>query len=265
MKKVIVELLIIACIFVTFWFALSKLDWMSIFRIEQISQRTEKKIGDLFVDIIKKSEIEITSSSVRYPIDSMLTRICVKNNIDKKQIKYHIIQKDEINAFALPNNHIVIYTGLIKACENESELCGVLCHEMAHLQKKHVMNKLIKDVGLSVLISMANGNGNGEMIKKTIQHLSSTAYDRNLESEADITAVDYLVKANIDPEPFANFLFRQADEEKIPSQLYWISTHPESKERSQKIIAHIKSKSIIKAPILEDSTWKLLKKKLQEE
>jgi len=77
--------------------------------------------------------------------------------------------------------------------------------------------------------------------------LSSSAYDRELETEADLTAVDYLIKAGIGPEPFANFLYRLGDESKVvPKQIYWISTHPESKERAEKMIEHIKESGYIK-------------------
>lgn len=264
MKKAILEFAIFASILLIVWFAISRVDWMTVFKVEQVSRNTEKKIGDLFVDMLKKSDIEISTPSVKLPIDSLLSRICESNNIDRSKIKIHIFQKDEANAFALPNNHIVVYTSLIKACKNESELCGVMCHELAHLQKKHVMNKLVKDIGLSVVISMAGGKGNGEIVKKAIHQLSSTAYDRKLETEADLTAVDYMIRADIDPEPFADFLVRLTDDENLPSQLYWISTHPQSKERSEQIKHRIKGQNTVKVPILKASTWELLKKKVQE-
>lgn len=264
MKKALLELVIIAGIFFVVWFAISRVNWMTVFRVEQVSQKTEKKVGDLFIDMIKKSEIEITSPSVILPLDSMLTRICESNNINKNKIKLHVIQKDETNAFALPNNHIVVYTSLITACKNEDELCGVLCHELAHLQKKHVMNKLVKDIGLSMIISMAGGNGNGEIVKKAIHQLSSTAYDRKLETEADMTAVDYLINAHLNPEPFADFLYRLSEDEKLPAQLYWISTHPESKERAKQITNRMKGQKVNEVPILQESGWDLLKKNIKE-
>ena len=109
------------------------------------------------------------------------------------------------------------------------------------------MNKLVKEIGLSVLISMSTGNGNAETIKAAIKQLSSSAYDRKLETEADLAAVDYLIKAGIDPKPFANFIYRLPDKSKnLPHQIYWISTHPESKERAEKIIERIKGKSFLK-------------------
>jgi len=247
MKKVLIELVFTVAIMVAVWFGLSQVDWMKLLNIEEATQNTEEKIGDLFWKMIKNTESEITSDSIVTPVDSMLTKICVANSIDRAKIKLHLLRKDEVNAFALPNNHLVVFSGLITSCENEAELYGVLGHELAHMEKNHVMNKLIKEMGLSVLISMSTGNGNAEIMKEALKHLSSTAYDRKLETEADLTALDYLEKAGINPEPFANFLYRLADQTKnLPSQIYWISTHPESKERAEKIIEHIKGKEFPK-------------------
>lgn len=264
MKKILIELLLTIAIIAAVWFGLSQVDWMKLLKVEQTTQNTEEKIGDLFWKMLKNSESEITSDSITTPVDSMLTRICTANSIAREKVKLHLLRKDEVNAFALPNNHLVIYSGLITACENEAELYGVLGHELAHMEKNHVMNKLIKEVGLSVLISMSTGNGNAEIMKEALKHLSSTAYDRSLETEADLTAVDYLDKAGIDPEPFANFLYRLADETKIlPSQIYWISTHPESKERAEKIIERIKGKTFPKAEAKDSVRFKGLKDKLR--
>jgi predicted Zn-dependent protease len=236
---------------------------MKLLDIEQTTQNTEEKIGDLFWKMLKSSETEISSDSIVAPVDSMLTRICTTNSIDRKKVKLHLLRKDEINAFALPNNHLVVFSGLIAACENEAEFYGVIGHELAHMEKNHVMNKLVKEIGLSVLISMSTGNVNAEVIKETLKHLSSTAYDRSLETEADLTAADYLINAGIEPEPFANFLYRLADETKnLPNQIYWISTHPESKERAEKIIEHIKGKSFPKAEAKDSLRFERLKERV---
>jgi predicted Zn-dependent protease len=264
MRKLIFELLVFVALLGSVWFLLSKVDWMTIFKVEKTTQNMEEKIGDLFWDLLKKNGNEITADSILSPVDSMLNQICTKNKIKRTGIKFHLVPNHEINAFAFPGNHLVVYTGLISSCENEAELCGVLCHEIAHMEKRHIMNKLVKDFGLSVLVSMSTGNGNSEVIKEAIKNLSSTAYDRNLENEADMTAVGYLIKANIDPEPFANFLYRLSNiDEKLPAQIYWISTHPDSKERAEKIIETIKNKTFLKIPIIGDSNWALLKKRLK--
>jgi len=265
MRKVLIELVISVLLLLGVWVLLSQIDWMTLFKIDQTTKNTEEKVGDLFWELLNKSETEISSTSVIAPIDSMLSLICTKNNIDRNRIKFHLLRKDEINAFVLPNNHLVVYTGLISACENEAELYGVICHEMAHMGKNHVMNKLVKEIGLSVLISMSTGNGNSEMMKGVLKQLSSSAYDRSLETEADLTAVDYMVMAGINPEPFANFLYRLSDETKnLPHQIYWISTHPESKERAEKVIEFLNNRTFLKTAKMDSLKFEGLKERVRE-
>ncbi len=260
MKKILFQLLTILFLFYLTWFSLNQIDWMHIFSIEQKTKKIEEKLGDLYWDFLKKTGNEIQSLSIESKIDTLLDHICLKNEIDRTKIKFHLLKKDDVNAFALPDNHLIVYSGLIEECENEEELSGVLCHEIAHMEKQHVMKKLGKEVGLAVLVSMTAGSGNFEVIKSTLKLLSSSAYDRNLESEADITAVEYLIKANINPEPFANFLFRLSKKEgNFPKQVYWISTHPDSEERYVKIIQYIKDKDITKNTLLTSEQWNSLK------
>ena len=86
-----------------------------------------------------------------------------------------------------------------------------------------------------------------------------------METAADIQAVEYLIKANIDPEPFANFLYKLADEESESMKyLSWISTHPDSKERAEYIIEYCRDKNIKSHPVITQETWDKLKESLQE-
>ena len=142
-------------------------------------------------------------------------------------------------------------------------MCGVISHEIAHVELNHVMKKLVKEIGLSVLISMTTGN-DGAVIKETAKMLSSSAFDRNLEKEADIKAVDYLITAKVNPEPFANFLYKLSDKEhEATKYLTWISTHPDSKERAENIIEYCKDKLTDYKPILNNETWEKLKEELK--
>lgn len=261
LQKAIFQFLVLVALFFGTWFGLQQINWMKVLRIEQNKKTLEQKLGDQFWDFYSKTETEVRSPFVVKAIDSLVTRLCTSNNLDRSKIKVHILEKDEINAFALPNDHLVVYTGLIAAAENEAELLGVLGHEIAHIEKSHVMKKLSKEIGLSVLVSMSAGSAGGEVVKKALKLLSSTAYDRDLEREADQTSVEYLLKAKVNPEPLAQFFFRLAEKEKdTPEQAYWISTHPDSKERAIAIINFIKDKPDTNyTHILSDKDWAKLK------
>lgn len=264
MKKLIIQSFTGVLLFFLTWFALAQINWVSIFNTDKATDKTEEKLGTLFWDIIKKTEKENKTPSVTATVDTIVNKICVANAIDRKSIKVHIIEKNEINAFALPNGHLVIYTALLANSDSPEELSGVICHEIAHIELNHVFKKLIKEVGISVLISTSTGNRNTEVIQETLKTLSSTAFDRGLEKEADIKAVDYLVNTKINPEAFANFLYKLSDSEKETAKyLTWISTHPESKERSKYIVEYCKKKNANYKKILNTKNWNKMQEDLK--
>ncbi len=263
MKKIFFQGSISILLFFGTWFVLTKIDWVSVFKVQKATDKTEEKLGDLFWKIVQETEKENKIPFVVNSIDSIVNQICTSNKIDRKGIKIHIINKDDVNAFALPNGHLIIYSGLIKNSDNQEELSGVVSHEIAHINLNHVMKKLVKEIGLSVLISMTTGNSGYEVIKETAKMLSSSAFDRSLEKEADIKAVDYLVQAKINPEPFAEFLFKLSDEENTATKyLTWISTHPDSRERAEYIIEYSKDKKSKFSSVIALETWDRLKGKL---
>jgi beta-barrel assembly-enhancing protease len=256
MKKLLFQALAIIVLFFLTWSAINTVDWMTIFKVKQRTETIEEKLGELFWDLFKSSQNEIKDKEILDVIDSILTKICTVNDIDKSQLKLHVLDNSEVNAFALPDKHLVIYTGLITSLDNAFELSGVISHELAHIESNHVMKKLIKEVGLSVLISMTTGNSGSDIIQMSSKILSSTAYDRSLEREADILAADYLMKANVDPEHLANFLFRiSIENHTFPQQLTWISTHPDAKERAMYIIEYAQGKTFETDSILSNNTW----------
>ena len=265
MKKLLIQGVVVILSFIGSWVALKQIDWVDVFRINRVTDQTEQKLGDKFWEVFQQSEKEIQNVHVVNSLDSIVQTICKANNIDQDRLKIHILEKSDINAFALPNGHLVVYSGLILNSDNPEELAGVISHEIAHIELNHVMKKLVKEIGLSVLISMTTGNGGAEIIKETARMLSSTAFDRGLEKDADIKAVEYLVKAKINPEPFANFLYKLSITESNSMQYFdWINTHPDSKERSEYIIQYSKSKQADYLPVLTKEQWSRAKTELEK-
>ncbi len=265
MKKSIIQGIFIIALFFSIYGILSMVDWISFFKIETITEKSEAKIGDLFWKMFQENEKENKNAYLNHSVDSIIDKICFANKIDRKIVKLHIVNKAEINAFALPGGHLVVYSGLITHSENQEELSGVLCHEIGHIALNQVMKKLVKEVGISVLISMSTGNTGTQVIRETAKKLSSTAFDRSMEKEADLKAVDFMIQAEINPLPFADFLNTLADKEPEDLKYFsWINTHPDSKERSKYIIEYAKGKSFHKKSILHTSTWEKIKKDIQE-
>src|SRR5688572_11563874 len=119
MGKLLIQLTIMVVAFFAIWWSLHQIDWMQTLQVEKIGKFTEEKLGKLYWDVFKRMEDEENNEKIIASVDSLLYKICTHNGIDHDQIKLQIVNKDEINAFALPNHHLVLFTGLIRDCKNE--------------------------------------------------------------------------------------------------------------------------------------------------
>lgn len=259
MKKILGQGLVVVGLFLGTWWLLSKIEWVSIFRIEKISREAEKKLGALMLEVFQQDSKQIKDSFATRTLDSVVNRICMANGIDRTTINVHLLASKDINAFALPDGHLVVYGGLIADAKNPEELAGVIAHELAHIQLNHVTQKLVKEIGISALLTLTTGSGNGTAIRELARTLSATAFDRALETEADKVGVEYLQKAKIDPVPLADFLLRMSERQNdILEYFTWVSTHPDSKQRVKEIKAYCKSNPAKYDPVLSDTAWLML-------
>jgi predicted Zn-dependent protease len=263
MAKPLLKFIGIIFSFFFLWFLLSQIDWMEILDINKKTDKTEEKIGELYVDLIRENESLIEVDSLLQPILDIIEQIKSANDLEI-DIKLHVINKDDINAFALPDDNMIVYKGLINECQSPEELAGVLGHEIAHMKKNHVMKKLITEVGLSVILSLTAGNG--AVIQETFKILTSSAYDRTLESEADQTSVEYLQNADIDSRPFAEFLFRLSlDENERLQHLQLMSSHPASEERAKSILDNVNLEEGSLRPLMTEIKWSTYKESINSQ
>ena len=153
LKKVILRAIVITASFIFVWIGLAQIDWIKLFRIEELSNKSEEKIGDIFHDYIIQTEYVVRDSEITTPVNNLVEEICTANGIKANEIRVYILRNQQINAFAMPGKQLVIYSGLIYESRNQYELAGVIAHELAHIKLGHVKKKLIKEVGLSTLLS----------------------------------------------------------------------------------------------------------------
>jgi predicted Zn-dependent protease len=260
MKKLLPQLALLIGSFLVIWFLLSKIDWIKILKLEEKSDRMEEKLGELLWSTIESQQIIIKDTSAINPIELIKERLCESNQINPSTINIHLIKSDEINAFAMPGNHIIINTGLINEAGSVPELAGVIAHELAHIQKGHVIQKLIREVGLTILLSAAGGKAGGQVALQILKHLSSSAYDRNMEREADRWAITYLSNAGINPKALANFFERLENNKSAIEIPYWISSHPELEDRIRDVKREAELKTFVAKPLLSKEDWENLKK-----
>ena len=241
MKKLFILLLFIVIAFGGCYFVYSKINWSGLFGVKKITERVDEQLGDVFWKSYSAEMVEVKDRKVVLPILQMVDQLCSANGIKSSKIKIHVVENNEINAFAMPGRHLVVHTGLIDFVDHQEEITGVIAHEIAHIESGHVVKKLGKEIGLSVILNLTLGDIGGEVVRNALSTITSTAYDRSLEKEADLKAVDYMLAAKMNPTYLASFLEKLDKQSQTPEVLQWVSTHPDSKERVRYINEKVKS------------------------
>ena len=133
MAKALVQLALLAGGFFALWFGLSAVPFTRLLRVEELSRENEHRIGTYLVEAFKRGAREIESDSGRALPAAIKKRICEASAIADSSVTLHIVESSEVNAFSLPDRHLIINTGLIVYCASADELAGVIAHEIAHI------------------------------------------------------------------------------------------------------------------------------------
>ncbi len=138
---------------------------------------------------------------------------------DRKEVKYtfRVIDKDEMNAFALPGGYVFVYKGLVDKISNDDELAAVIGHEIAHVVARHSIKRLQGGVGYTILMALMVAAGPGT---RDIGHIDAAfgqlimSYSRDDEALADKMSIKYLKEAGYDPQAIVSLLKKLQDSDK---------------------------------------------------
>jgi predicted Zn-dependent protease len=200
-------------------------------------------------------EVERSSKLIDDPVvTEYVNRVgqnLVRNSDARVPFTIKVIDSDEVNAFALPGGFFYVNSGLVLRAQEESELAGVMAHEIAHVTARHGTKNATK----GELMQMASiplmllgpvgwaGYGIYQGLNIAIP-LTYLKFNRDAEREADFLGLQYMYKAGYDPNSYVTFFERiKSDEKRRPGTIPKVfSTHPPTPERienSQKEIARI--------------------------
>jgi predicted Zn-dependent protease len=200
-------------------------------------------------------EVERSSKMIDDPIvTEYVNRVgqnLVRNSDAQVPFTIKVIDSDEVNAFALPGGFFYVNSGLILRAQEESELAGVMAHEISHVTARHGTKQATKGelIQLGAMAAMIvvpygwAGYGIYQGMNLAIP-LTFLKFSRDAEREADFLGIQYMYKAGYDPNAYVTFFERiQADEKRRPGTIpKFFSTHPPTPERielAQKEIARI--------------------------
>jgi len=175
----------------------------------------------------------------------------VRNSDARVPFTIKVIDSDEVNAFALPGGFFYVNSGLILRAQEESELAGVMAHEIAHVAARHgtkqaTKGDIIQLASIPAMIFIPYSWAGYAMYQgmNFLIPMTFLKFSRDAEREADFLGLQYMYKAGYDPNSYVTFFERiQADEKRRPGTIgKAFSTHPPTPERienTQKEIARI--------------------------
>ena len=172
------------------------------------------------------AEVDWTSNSSLQRVNTIGQNLLSKNSLPT-QVKFTVDNKDEVNAFANGQNEIHVYTGLLKVVENDSELAGVIAHEVGHIVNSHVAKQTIANAVTSTIISVANVSEYAKLGAAAANNVAMKKMSRKEEYEADITGVDLMIKAGYNPLAMISFLYKIGG-----NYLDVLSDHPSGDKRT---------------------------------
>jgi predicted Zn-dependent protease len=163
----------------------------------------------------------------------------VRNSDAKVPFTIKVLDSEEVNAFALPGGFFFVNSGLILKADSESELAGVMAHEIAHVAARHgtrnaTRGELAQIAMIPVMVM--SGGWAGYAIYQGA-HLAIPmgflAFSRANEREADFLGLQYMYKAGYDPTSFVDFFEKiQTMEKRKPGTVAKVfSTHPMTDDR----------------------------------
>lgn len=214
----------------------------------------EAKLGEAVVKQLAADGSVCTEPLVQKPVDSIMETL--NSAASQHPYKFHItVVKDKtVNAFAAPGGHIVIFSGLLEQTKSAEELAGVLAHEMQHVLQKHATKGIFQNLSLTLLSAVIIGDLS--VVGDVVRAMGSLNYSRSYEEEADYKGMELIMKAHINPSGMINFF--EALNKKYgnePKIFRYISTHPLTLDRIQRLKSQAKTASTRPVPLLPAVSW----------
>jgi Zn-dependent protease with chaperone function len=220
----------------------------------RVPASVDREMGASFFEGFQKTHAIETEASTQ------LAEFAREVGLGSDRFEWYVVREDVVNAFALPDGKVVVYTGLLEKLEAPGELAGLLGHEAAHVRERHSIRMLVRRGLGSSILGLFFGTGASGSLVGQAEALGGLSYSRSFESEADREAVDLLISRGLDPRGMIGLLHRLVDESAGDSRLELFSTHPHPEARMEALEKRLEKNS---EQITEDPELKTLFDRLQ--
>ena len=211
-----------------------------------ISPQMERKIGEQAMQEIRLRDPHfLDDPELTDYVNNIGRRIVSASAEGRQDFEFFVIRDNTINAFAMPGGFVGVHTGLLLAAQTESELAGVLAHEVAHVTQHHIARLIGKQEQMSIptlaaiIVGLLAARSSPDLAQAVIIGAGATGiqsqlnYTRDVEREADRIGFQFLQQAGFDVTGMGSFFGRMQRatrlyENNAPS---YLRTHPLTTER----------------------------------
>ena len=213
-----------------------------------LSKSREAQIGRSVMLQLRNAGVVVDDPFLAEYLTTLGSRLATHANEGEFNFNFFVVKDDRINAFALPGGYIGVNSGLILASETESELAGVLAHEISHVTQRHIAraafdnqrNSIMSMAAmLAALVLGAASDMSSDAMQGVITASQALAAQRQInftrsnEHEADRVGIELLSGAGFDPHGMSSFFEKLGRRYGGSSQYVpeLLQTHPVTSER----------------------------------
>ncbi len=216
----------------------------------------------LAASVVEQTPLVEDAEALAY-INALCQRIGAKSDRSDLEYRAWIVDSDDINAFTVGGGYLFFNKGLIARSRNEAELAGVVSHEIGHCVARHITERLITNMGISIATAIATGQdpSQGREIAGSLLGLGGGLlgmhFSRGNEREADSLGIEQLLLVGIDPAGLPSFfgVLRDFYGDRGGIEMYF-AEHPPLGQRianTERIIRHRSSASPYQGQLSKDS------------
>jgi predicted Zn-dependent protease len=216
---------------------------------EVLSPAIERRLGEQIMLEVRRDPSYLPDPEATEYLNHLGYQLVAVSPSRSLDFVFFVVRDSMMNAFALPGGFIGVHTGLVVAAQSESELAGVLAHEIGHVTQRHIARMISKQkestamalgaLLLAILASRAGGSSSGDLTQAAIMGSqaamiqSQLNFSREAERESDRVGFQMLVDAGFDGRGMESFFTKLQSGTRIyeGTAPAYLRTHPMTVER----------------------------------
>jgi predicted Zn-dependent protease len=204
-----------------------------------IDDTQEKAMGEQAAAQVDREVPMVSDPTVNDYVTRLGTALATKSDDRGREWRFHVVDAELVNAFALPGGFVYVNRGLIETAGSASELAGVLGHEIGHVLLRHSAQQIEKaqktNLGVSVVCGLTNiCSSNAARVAINVGGAALFArFSRHDEYQADSAAVGILTRAGYDPQGIVSMFAKLLETREQRPDLVegWFASHPLEEDR----------------------------------